>query len=318
MGTYLPNFGTDPRGGSVASSVVRQHLRGRRIHPAEIGFQLSLLLMLFIAVGVLLTLIAGVTRQALPVLTTRAADFLSNPNSSLPMNAGVRQGLIGSAELILFVLVFAVPVGIGAVIYLEEYARDTWFTRLLNTNIRNLAGVPSIVYGLLGLAVFAQALRGVTGGTSVIAGGLTLAVLVLPIVIITSSEALRAVPGSIREAGYGVGGTKWEVIRSHVLPSAAPGILTGTVLTVARALGETAPLLLVGALLGFFAPGSGSFAQQLRGPYTALPTLIFSWSTQPNSEYRNLAAAAIVVLLVVLLALQAAAILLRNRYERRW
>jgi phosphate transport system permease protein len=178
--------------------------------------------------------------------------------------------------------------------------------------------VPSIIYGLLGLAVFAQALRAITGGTSVIAGGLTLAVLVLPIVIITSAEAVRAVPSSIREAGFGVGATKWEVIRSHVLPSAAPGILTGTVLTIARALGETAPLLLVGALLGFFAPGAGSTLDQLRGPYTALPTIIFGWAIQPNADYRALTAAAILVLLVVLLSLQAVAILLRNRYERKW
>jgi phosphate transport system permease protein len=318
VATYRPDLGTEIPGGSAATNVVRQGLRGRRVHPAEIGFQLGLLAMLLISLGVLLTLLIQVTVVAAPVFRTRAADFLVSPNSSLPFNAGVRQGLVGSAVLMLFVLVFAVPIGIGAAIYLEEYAPDTRFTRLLNTNIRNLAGVPSIVYGLLGLAVFAQTLRGITGGTSVIAGGLTLAVLVLPIVIITSAEALRAVPGSIREAGYGVGATKWEVIREHVLPAAAPGILTGTVLTIARALGETAPLLLVGALLGFFAPGAGSFVDRLQGPYTSLPTIIFGWATQPNAAYRSLTAAAIVTLLATLLSLQAIAIILRNRYERRW
>jgi phosphate transport system permease protein len=318
MTTYRPDLGTEIPGGSAATRAVQDTLRGRRSHPAEIGFQAALLLMLVIALGVLVTLLISVSTEATTVFRDRGLDFLTKPNSSLPFNAGVRQGLVGSVELMAFVLVFSIPVGIGAAIYLEEYAKDTRFTRLLNTNIRNLAGVPSIVYGLLGLAVFAETLRGITGGTSVITGGLTLSVLVLPIVIITSAEAIRAVPSSIREAGYGVGATRWEVIRSHVLPSAAPGILTGTVLTVARALGETAPLLLIGALQGFFAPGAGSFLHRLQGPYTSLPTIIFGWAVQPNAAYRNLTAAAIVVLLGVLLSLQAVAIVLRNRYERRW
>jgi phosphate transport system permease protein len=318
MATYRPDLGTELPGASAASEAVRRALSGRRLRAGEAAFQLVLLLTLVIALGVLLTLLITVTRDAVPVFQQRGTDFFLKPNSSLPFNAGVRQALMGSVLLILFVIVFAVPIGIGAAIYMEEYAPDTRFTRLLNTNIRNLAGVPSIVYGLLGLVVFAQALKAITGGTSVIAGGLTLAVLVLPIVIITASEALRAVPDSIREAGFGVGATKWEVIRSHVLPSAAPGMLTGTVLTIARALGETAPLLLVGALLGFFASGAGSLLDQLRGGYTALPTLIFSWSGQAAAEFKNLAAAAIVVLLAVLLTLQTFAIMLRNRYERRW
>lgn len=318
MGQYRRHLETEARGGSAASNAVRQALRGKGLHPAEIAFQIGLLMMLLIALGVLLTLLIQVTSQAMPVFRARGVDFLTSPNSSLPFDAGVGQGIVGSVLLMVLVVVFAVPIGIGAAIYLEEYAVDTWFTRLLNTNIRNLAGVPSIVYGLLGLAVFAEALRSITGGTSVIAGGLTLSVLVLPIVIITSAEALRAVPASIREAGYGVGATKWEVIRSHVLPSAAPGILTGTVLTIARALGETAPLLLVGSLLGFFAPGAGTIVDRLQGPYTSLPTVIFGWATQPNAAYRSLTAAAIVVLLAVLLSLNAVAIALRNRYERRW
>jgi phosphate transport system permease protein len=227
---------------------------------------------------------------------------------------------MGSLLLMVFVVVVAFPLGIGAAVYLEEYARDTRFTRLLQTNIRNLAGVPSIVYGLLGLAIFAELLRGATGGFSLMAGGLTLGILVLPIVIITSSEALRAVPQSIREAGYGVGATRWEVIRSHVLPSAAPGILTGTVLTLGRALGETAPLLLVGAGTTFFASGGASFLEQIRQDrgYTSLPTMIFAWVRQPNPDFRALTAAAIVVLLVVLLTINATAVLLRNRYEREW
>jgi phosphate transport system permease protein len=318
MSTYRPDLGTEVPRGSAAAAAVRSNLAGRRFHPAEAAFQIGLLLTLIIALGILIVLLFNVLRAAWPVLSERGTDFLTKPNSSLPFNAGVRQGIVGSLILVAFVLVFAVPTGIAAAIYMEEYASDTRFTRFLATNIRNLAGVPSIVYGLLGLAVFAQALRAITGGTSVIAGGLTLAVLVLPIVIITSSEALRAVPASIREAGFGVGATRWEVIRSHVLPTAAPGILTGMVLTVARALGETAPLLLVGALLGFFSAGAGSVLERLRGSYTALPTLIFGWATQPNAEYRHLSAAAIVVLLAVLMTLQAFAIVLRNRYERKW
>jgi phosphate transport system permease protein len=318
MSTDRAGIATDTPAGSAVTRAVRDALRGRRFHPTEIAFQTGLLLMLVIALGVLVTLLLRVGAEAAPVFRQRGMDFLMKPNSSLPSSAGVRQGLVGSIELMAFVLVFAVPIGIGAAIYLEEYAKDTRFTRLLNTNIRNLAGVPSIVFGLLGLAVFAQTLRSVTGGVSVITGGLTLSVLVLPIVIITSGEALRAVPSSIREAGFGVGATRWEVIRSHVLPSAAPGILTGTVLTIARALGETAPLLLVGAVQGFFASGSGSLLHRLQGPYTSLPTVIFGWAVQPNAQYRDLTAAAIVVLLVVLLSLQAVAITLRNRYERRW
>jgi phosphate transport system permease protein len=178
--------------------------------------------------------------------------------------------------------------------------------------------VPAIVYGLLGLAVFAQALSSVTGGRTLLAGALTLAVLVLPIVIITTAEALRAVPATIREAGYGVGATKWEVVRHHVLPYAAPGVLTGTILAIGRAFGETAPLLLVGAVTGGFLIRDPSVQEVLQGPYTALPTVIFSWTRQPDPAFRELTSAAIVTLLVVMLFVNALAIILRNRYDRRW
>jgi phosphate transport system permease protein len=209
--------------------------------------------------------------------------------------------------------VVALPLGIGAAVYLEEYARDTWWSRLIRTNIRNLAGVPSIVFGLMGLAIFVSTLG---LGKSLIAGGLTLAVLVLPIAVITTSEALRAVPASIREAALGVGATRWETIRSHVVPYAAPGILTGTILSLARAFGETAPLLMVGAIAGTFS--SGGIEDMLTGSYTALPTIVYNWSGQPQDEFRALTAAAIVVLLVVILLVNASAIILRNRYDRRW
>ena len=202
----------------------------------------------------------------------------------------MRQGLIGSLMLIGFVALIALPLGIGAAVYLEEYARDTRLNRVLITNIRNLAGVPSIVYGILGVVVFAQTLRSLTGprssGLSYITGGLTLAVLVMPFMIIITMEALRAVPQGIREAAYGVGATRWEVVRSHVLPYAAPGVFTGGILALARAFGETAPLLLVGAVTGYLSPGgSGGLVETLQGPYTALPTIIFTWARQPGDEW---------------------------------
>jgi phosphate transport system permease protein len=322
MGLRRSDLGTEIRPGVVRPSsteaAVHAALRGRRFRPGEFAVEGALLLTLLVALAVLVILIADVASNGWTVLAHRPRGFLTSPNSTFSFNAGVGQGIAGSLALMVFVIAFAFPLGIGAAIYLEEYARDTRFTRFLSTNIRNLAGVPSIVYGLLGLAIFADLLKGVTGGFSVISGGLTLAILVLPIVIITSSEALRAVPDSIREAGFGVGATRWQVIRSHVLPSAAPGIFTGTVLTLARALGETAPLLLVGALTGFFAAGAASFTEKLQGPYTSLPTVIFGWSTQPNPDFRQLTAAAILVLLAVLLTINAVAIVLRNRYERRW
>ena len=220
--------------------------------------------------------------------------------------------------MMVFVAVVAFPLGIAAAVYLEEYAPDTRVTRFIASSIRNLAGVPSVVYGLLGLALFVQLLAPVTGGRTLMSGGLTLAILVLPIVVITSAEALRAVPVSIREAAYGVGATRWEVVRGHVLPYAAPGILTGTVLSFARALGETAPLLLIGGAPGFFATGDQGVIETVRGPYTALPAIVFNWSRESFREFGDLAAAAIVVLLAVLLLVNGTAILLRNRYERRW
>jgi phosphate transport system permease protein len=299
-----------------AADVVREAISGRKIDAREVAFRWLLLLTLLVSLGVLIALIANVASTGWHVFADRGASFLSSGNSALASRAGIRQALVGSGMLMLFVVVLAFPIGVGAAVYLEEYARDTSLTRFLSANIRNLAGVPSIVYGLLGLAIFVEAMRGFTGGLTVISGGLTVAVLVLPLVIITSAEAIRAVPDAIREAGYGVGATKWQVIRSHVLPAAAPGIFTGTILSIARAFGETAPILLVGAQLGFFSSGAGGLADKLHGPYTSLPTIIFTWSSQPEADFKQLAAAAILVLLGVLLIVNSAAIILRNRYER--
>lgn len=301
---------------AVTRAAVERQLRGSGRDIRGTIFSVLLLSTLIVSLGVLLVLLTDVARRGLPVFADRGADFLTAGYSTIPSRAGVGQALLGSGLLMGFVLLVAFPIGIGAAVYLEEYARDSRPTRFLTATIRNLAGVPSIVYGLLGLAIFVDAIGGITGGLTVISGGLTLSVLILPLVIITTSEALRAVPDSIREAGFGVGATRWEVVRSHVLPSAAPGILTGVILSLARAFGETAPLILVGAKLGFFTVGSGGLGEQLLGPYTALPTIVFLFSRQPKPEFQALAAAAIVVLLGVLLVLNSLAIALRNRYER--
>lgn len=298
---------------------VRRALEGKRDRGSVI-FEAFLISSLLIALGVLLWLLVDIFIRSMPVWETRGVgDFLSRNLSSNPERAGIAQGLTGSLILILITGIIAIPTGIAAAVYLEEYARDNAVTRALNTVVRNLAGVPAVVYGILGLAVFVIVLEPLTGGRTLMAGGLTLAVVVLPIVIITAAEALRAVPASIREAGYGVGATKWEVTRSHVIPYAAPGILTGVILTLARAFGETAPLLMIGAAAqAFSSPANAGIIDRLTGPYTALPTVIYGWARQPQQEFRALTAAAIVVLLAVILIINAIAIILRNRYARRW
>ena len=304
-------------------TTVELALRGSKRDVAGRVFQAGLLLSLLLSLLILIVLLGSALADAWPVLSTRAGDFVTSNVSRLDTRAGVRQGIVGSLILIGFVAVVAMPMGVAAAIYLQEYARDTRLNRLLITNIRNLAGVPSIVYGILGLVVFVQTMRAVTGpdafGRSYISGGLTLAVLVLPIIILITMEALRAVPKSIREAAYGVGATRWEVVRSHVLPYAAPGIFTGAILSLARAFGETAPLLLVGAVTGYLSsPGGRSPLEILQGQYTSLPTQIFSWSRLAGDGWKANTAAAIVVLLTIILVVNLFAILLRNRYDRKW
>jgi phosphate transport system permease protein len=215
-------------------------------------------------------------------------------------------------------VMFSFPIGIGAALYLEEYSTKGRLARFLDINIRNLAGVPSIVYGILGLTLFVQNFDAFTNGRTLISAGITMAILVLPIVIITSAEAIRAVPQSLREAGYGVGATRWEVTRSHVLPYAVPGVVTGTVLALARAIGEAAPLYLVGAVTGLL-PGQEGLLDpgQLDERFTALPVVIAEWSRTPREGFDEIAAAAIIVMLAFVLALNTAAILLRNRFEKK-
>jgi phosphate transport system permease protein len=304
----------------TAGEIIGAKLRGPRVHVADMVLTGLLLISLFSSLLVLITLLADTVHTALPVLADRGWSFVTSPLSADPSKAGVIQGITGSLALTGFVVIFGFPLGVAAAIYLEEYARDTQLTRFVTANVRNLAGVPSVVYGILGLAVFVTALGGLTNGRTIISGGLTLTVLVLPIMIITTSEALRAVPSTIREASYGVGATKWETIRHHVLPIALPAILTGTVLTVARAFGESAPLLLAGALVtNFFQPSADAGLGQLIADerYTALPLVVFNWARQPQAEFVQMTAAAIVVLLVLLLTVNATTIVIRDRFEAR-
>ena len=312
----------------TTSDLVRQSIEGRRFSPVNALVAAMLMFTLLSSVVILVTLLADTIAAALPVFQTRGFSFITSSLSPSAASAGIWQGIMGSLALTAFVIVIAFPLGVSAAVYLEEYATDNRVTRFINANIRNLAGVPSIVYGILGLFLFVEVvMRGIFGATggiagrNVIAGGLTLAVLVLPIMIITTSEALRAVPSELRAASLAVGATRWETIKHHVLPVAFPAILTGSVLTIARAFGESAPLLLAGAQLSlFFSVSSGaSFVDLVTNqPYTALPIIVFNFARQPQAEFVALTAAAIVVLLVMLLTVNAAAVIARDRFERRY
>jgi phosphate transport system permease protein len=304
--------------GSISAEAVRAQLRGRRRDGWGLLFRTALQLALAFTVLVLAVLIWSVLSTSWSVITSRLWDFLTSPGRTAADQAGVYQALRGTFWIGVCVVFVTFPVGIGAAVYLEEYAKKSRLTRFIDLNIRNLAGVPSVVYGILGFTVFVKLLDGPTGGRSTISGALTIALLVLPIVIITSAEALRAVPDSLREAGFGVGATRWEVVRHHVLPYAAPGIFTGTVLSLARALGEAAPLILVGAVSGRLASQAGMFdLSQLTDRFTAMPILITQWTGTPKEGFQELAAAAIVVLLAIVLLANTVAVLLRNRYEKK-
>ena len=297
-------------------SISLDSLRARRGDDAAGRLFLALItcavLLAFLMVG---AVGVDVVAESWDLLSNRLWGFLTSPSSAEAGRAGVSQGIRGSI-LIAGIVILTFPIGIGAAIYLEEYANDTWVARLIQVTVRNLAGVPSIVYGLLGLAVFVNGLQGITGGRSVIAAGLAIAVLVLPIVIITSAEAIRAVPAPLREGAYGLGATQWEVIQSQVLPAAMPGILTGTVLGIARALGEAAPLLVIGAV-GFYTTGNQDFVEQLRGAFSALPMNIATFARESAETWRGHAAAASVVLLILVFLINLVAIIVRARISKR-
>jgi phosphate transport system permease protein len=248
--------------------------------------------------------------------------FLNTPMSSTPDLAGIRPALLGSIYMIVLTAIVAFPLGVGAAIYLEEYADQRfWINRVIQTNINNLAGVPSIIYGLLGLAIFVRGIERFTSGSifgigsdngrTIISASLTMALLILPIIIIAAQESIRAVPRSLRQASYAVGATKWQTIWNHVLPVAFPGILTGNILAMSRAIGETAPLVVIGASTYITFDPDGPFSK-----FTVLPILIYEWTKQPQQEFKNIAAAAIVALLVLLITMNSVAVYLRNRFRR--
>ncbi len=274
-------------------------------------FAALLLLAVLIALAGLAALLLQAFVEGAPALSP---DLFTNVPSTLnPENAGFRPAILGSLELIAGVMLFVVPVGIGTAIYLEEYADGTrWWNRTIEVNIQNLAAVPSIIYGILGLAFIVRGPLDL--GFILVAGSLTLALLVLPLVIIASREAIRAVPSSIRQGSLALGATKWQTIRMQVLPASVPGILTGVILAVSRALGEAAPLLLVGATV-FVTFDPTPFSED---GYAAMPVQIFQYFQRPQDEFQTLAAAGVIVMLVVLLAMNSFAIWLRNRYEQRW
>jgi phosphate transport system permease protein len=290
---------------SVPAATIGRRPRGDKVR----GTVFYVLLIISVGIGFILlfTLLADVLQKGVGYLDP---TFFTEPSSSNPEKAGARPAIFGTIYLMLLLLVMVVPIGVGTAIYLEEYAdRERWYNRLLELNIQNLAAVPSIVYGILGLAFL---VRGLGLGRVLLAGALILTLLVLPTVIVAAREAIRAVPDSIRQGALALGATQWQVVSRQVLPAAIPGIATGSILALARAIGETAPLLLVGALTYV------AVNPTLLGSFTALPIQIYQWIARPQEEFRLLAAAGIIVLLAILLTMNAFAIWLRNRYQRRW
>ena len=290
---------------SAVPAVVGKAPRGDKIR----GWAFYALLLVAVSIGFVLlgVLLVDVVRKGIGYVDM---TLLTEPNSTSPERAGAGPAIRGTIYMMVILLVTVVPLGVGTAIYLEEYAnKERWYNKLLEINIQNLAAVPSIVYGILGLAFL---VRGLGLGRVLLAGALILTLLVLPTVIVASREAIRAVPDSIRQGAYALGATQWQVVSRQVLPASIPGIATGSILALARAIGETAPLLLVGALTYVVVNPT------LLGSFTALPVQIYQWIARPQDEFRLLAAAGIIVLLAILLTMNAFAIWLRNRYQRRW
>lgn len=302
-----------------------KQLRAR--HRKSRLFEVVCAIATWFGIVILVILLASVAYRAYGWLDWQ---FLTSYDSRRPAKAGVFAGILGCVWVMFFTALFAIPVGVCAAVFLEEYARDNWFTKFIRLNIANLAGVPSIVYGILGLTVFVRVMN---LGTSILAGSLTLSLLVLPVVIIACQEALRAVPQSIRHGALALGATKWQSIRTQVLPAAVPGIMTGIILSLSRAIGETAPLIVVGAATGiFFAPGDiESFTGEkglLNRPhaikdvpfseYTVIPMQIYNWvALQPKEDFRRyVAASGITVLLAILLVMNGIAVYVRHRFQK--
>lgn len=340
---------------SPASDLRRSLTRKSSVRPAEIIFSVVCRLAAWSSLGILCILVGTVLWKAWGYLDWQ---FLTSFDSQRPARAGIWAGLIGTSWMIFLTFLAAIPIGVGAAVYLEEYARDTWIVRFIRVNLSNLAGVPSIVYGILGLTVFVRmfdvfARDGIVTrlagehmeaiiiagveiplpfGSTLIAGAMTMSLLILPVIIVATQEALRAIPPSLRHASLALGATRWQTVWYQVLPAAVPGIMTGIILSVSRVIGETAPLIVVGAV-GFarFAPGGiGSLQELTKHPagllqapfdkYTVMPVQIFNWVGQAQQEFQSVAAAGILVLLGLLLVLNGVAITIRNRYQKklRW
>jgi phosphate transport system permease protein len=295
---------------AIARRVQGDLTSGRSNRFLEVGFKAALIVCILISLAALVTLIVDIFEEGVGSLSL---DFLTETPSRIdPASSGIGPALVGTLWLIGICAAFIIPVGVASAIYLEEYAnRENRINRFIELNIQNLAAVPSIVYGVLGLAFLVRGMFDL--GSVLLAGGLTLGLLVLPVVIVASREAIRAVPPSIREGSMALGATKWQTIWKQVLPASLPGIATGVILSLSRAIGETAPLILIGAVgfVNFVPAGPNEQA-------TALPIVIFDWISDPRPEYKALAAAGIIVLMGILLAMNAVAIWLRNRYEQKW
>ena len=301
---------TAAAGTAAPSALRRGATRTGVVVLVDVAFAGLLFVGTIVAVIALATLIWTILDAGWARLVSDPAAFLANYVSRIPANAGIKAGLVGSAYLMVLTALLCFPVGVGAAVYLEEFAPRNRLTNFVESNISNLAGVPSVVYGLLGLGIFARFLR---MGPSLLAGALTLAVMSLPVIIVAGREAIRAVPEEIRLGAYALGATKWQAVRSQVLPAALPGTLTGTILALSRAIGETAPLLVIGLPIVIF-----TLPNDLRDPVSALPLLIFNWTSRPQPAFAEAAAAASIVLLALLLAMNAVAIFIRNRYTIRW
>lgn len=295
---------------SAGAEAIRGAVAGGRraeLSVRALAFHALLLLSVMIGLLTLLILLVEVLRDGLPRLS---GEFLSSLDSRFPRRAGLKPALVGTIWLMALVAVISFPLGVGAAVYLEEFAPKNRFADFMEVNLANLAGVPSIIYGLLGLTVFVRMMQ---LGRTLLAGALTLVLLILPVIIVSAREALRAVPDSIRQGASALGATVWQGVWHQTLPAAMPGIMTGMILGLSRAIGETAPLIALGAL------GYLNFVP--RGPldsFTAIPIQIFNWVSEAKTEFHDVAAAGIIVLLAVLLAMNAVAVVVRNRYERRW
>ena len=295
---------------ALPTSLARGSTRSRGAMLGDACFALVLLVGTFLGVLAVGLLLFTLYQRGWGRLAEDPGAFLGNFVSRFPARAGIKAALFGTFWLMGLTALFSFPIAVGAAIYLEEFAPRNWVTNVVEANLANLAGVPSVVYGILGLGVFVRFFR---MGPSLLAGGLTLAIMSLPVIVIAARESIRAVPPSVREGSLALGATKWQTVRRLVLPAALPGTMTGVILSLSRAIGETAPLLVIGAAVSIF-----TTPDDIRDPFSALPVLIFNWTSRPQPAFAEAAAAASIVLLAMLLAMNAVAIFVRNRFSTRW